>query len=147
MTEELNKYRAIILATLDYQIGKIREAGDELLMKSIKHLENIKQLAEVHYQKGHLDTLKKGLRDLTEWPLEEGDRRYVDYIRVHTGYEFDIFADFENRIQKIIDAGKIESTGEFYYAALKLKQIKHIKPGNEMASRLEKLITEFEERQ
>lgn len=146
MSNELNKYRDIILAILDYQIGKIRETRDELLMKSIKHLENIKLLADVHYDNGNLETLKKGLRDLTEWPLEEGDRRYVDYIRVHTGYEFDIFADFENRIQKIIDTGEIESTGEFYYAALKLKQIKHIEPGNEIAAMLEKLILDFEER-
>jgi len=101
---ELDYYRDLVIATLDYCI----DSPDFLIQTSDfdskKHFESCKLQTVDYYNKGRLSILKQWFRDLTE-PMREGrDFEFIKYIKERTGHQIDLFADFDTRIQKIVDS-------------------------------------------
>lgn len=50
---------------------------------------------------------------MTEEPRETGDLNFERYIKEKTGYDIDIFANFQKRIEKIIERKKIKTENEY----------------------------------
>jgi hypothetical protein len=109
---ELKRHRDILLATFDYFIDRSANIKyDEF--DPVDHFKLLKQQTEEHFQKGRLTRLKQWLRDMTEEPRETGDLNFGRYIKEKTGYDIDIFDNFQKRIDKIIERKKIKTENEY----------------------------------
>jgi hypothetical protein len=112
--KELKRHRDILIATLDYSIDRFRTANLKFEeYDPIAHFEQLKHQTEEHYSKGRLTRLKQWLRDMTEEPRETGDLSFGRYIKEKTGYDIDIFSNFQKRIDKIIERKKIKTENEY----------------------------------
>jgi hypothetical protein len=110
---ELKRLRDILHATIDYQITKYRSIEIKFDgYDPIASCEHLRQLTEEHFKKGRLTRLKQWLRDLTEEPRETGDLYFDRYIKERTGYDVDIFATFEKRIDNILNRKIIKTENE-----------------------------------
>ena len=111
---ELQKYRDLILATLDYyldyKVMQIKTADFD----SQEHFNGLKIQTEEHFQKGRLTRLKQWFRDLTEIQIETGDLKFNKYLQDKTKYDIDIFKTYFQRVDKIIEKGKITTDNQFY---------------------------------
>jgi len=113
-SKELAKYRDLILATLDYYIeNKIMEIKTSDFDSTI-HFQSLKTQTIDHFEKGRLTKLKQWFRDLSEMQIETRDLRFNTYLRNKTGLDIDIFHDYFERINKLIERGKITTDNQFY---------------------------------
>jgi uncharacterized protein YcbK (DUF882 family) len=120
---ELQKYRDLILATLDYYLYNKEmqiKSGD---FDSQEHYKGLKIQAEEHFQKGRLTRLKKWFRDLTEMQIETGDLKFNKYLQDKTKYDIDIFKTYFQRVDKIIWKGKITTENQFYDIGIMVDQL------------------------
>ena len=81
---------------------------------SDEHYKSLKRQTEEHFQKGRLTRLKQWFRDLTEMQVECGDLQFNKYLQNKTNYDIDIFKSYFQRVDKIIEKGKITSDSQFY---------------------------------
>jgi hypothetical protein len=113
-TLELIKYRDLVLATIDYyldnQLMKVKSANFD----STEHFKSLKKQTQEHFEKGRLTRLKQWFRDLTEMQVETGDLKFNKYLQDRTQYDIDIFKSYYQRIDKIIEKGKITTDNQFY---------------------------------
>jgi hypothetical protein len=113
-SKELAKYRDLILATLDYYIeNKIMDIKTSDFDSTI-HFQSLKTQTIDHFEKGRLTKLKQWFRDLSEMQVETRDLRFNAYLRNKTGLDIDIFHDYFERINKLIERGKITTDNQFY---------------------------------
>ena len=103
---ELKRHRDILLATLDYSIERSKGINNGEF-DPVAHYQQLKEQTEENYQNGRLTRLKQWLRDLTEEPRETGDLSFGWYIKEKTGYDIDIFRNFQKRIDKIIEKNEL----------------------------------------
>jgi hypothetical protein len=144
---ELSKYRDLVLATIDYyldnQIMKIKTADFD----SDEHYKGLKKQTEEHFQKGRLTRLKQWFRDLTEMQIETGDLKFNKYLRDKTKYDIDIFKSYFQRIDKIIEKGKITSDNQFYDVNIMVDQLCQTEPvDEERIEVLNNLLGDYEQR-
>jgi hypothetical protein len=111
---ELQKYRDLVLGTLDYhlenKVMQIKTADFD----SDEHYKGLKVQTEEQYKKGRLTRLKQWFRDLTEMPIETGDLKFNKYLQDKTKYDIDIFKSYFQRVDKVIEKGKITTDNQFY---------------------------------
>lgn len=144
---ELEKYRDLVMATLDYHLNakdmQIRTAGFD----STDYYRGLKVQTEEHYQKGRLTRLKQWFRDLTEMFVECGDLNFNKYLLDNTTYDVNIFQSHFHRVEKLISKGKITTDNQFYDVNIMLDQLCQIEPvDSEKIGALNKLIRDYEER-
>lgn len=144
---ELTKYRDLVLATLDYclenKIMQIKSADFD----SSEHYKGLKIQTEEHYQKGRLTRLKQWFRDLTEMHVETGDLKFNKYLQEKTKYDVDILKSFFERVDKVIEKGKITTDNQFYDINMMVDQLCQTEPvDNEKIEILNRLLSEFEKR-
>ncbi|PRY83197.1 hypothetical protein [Mongoliibacter ruber] len=144
---ELTKYRDLVLATLDYylenKIMQIKSADFD----SSEHYKGLKIQTEEHYQKGRLTRLKQWFRDLTEMQVETGDLKFNKYLQDKTKYDVDIFKSFFERVDKVIEKGKITTDNQFNDINMMVDQLCQTEPvDNEKIEILNRLLSEFEKR-
>jgi hypothetical protein len=112
---ELVKYRALVLAAIDYWDNKL---GFNNLSASgfswEDHFKNLKEKTEECFQKGQLTRLKQWFRDLSESYIEQMDFKYNEYLNDKTIYNVNVFSDYYERVEKIIAKGKITTDNQFY---------------------------------
>lgn len=144
---ELKKYRDLVLSTLDYYID-----NKEMQIKTddfdpIEHFKGLKVQTEENYLKGRLTRLKQWFRDLTEMQIEISDLKFNKYLQDKTKYDIDIFKSYFQRVDKIIEKGKITSDNQFYDINIMLDQLCHTEPLDiEKIEILNKLIGDYEQR-
>lgn len=113
-TLELIKYRDLVIATIDYyldnQLIKIKSADFD----STEHFKSLKIQTQEHFEKGRLTRLKQWFRDLSEMQVETDDLKFNKYLQDRTQYDIDIFKSYYQRIDKIIEKGKITTDNQFY---------------------------------
>ena len=144
---ELKKYGDLVLATLDYYMANslMKIATPEF--NSDDHYKYLKTLAQEHFQKGRLTRLKQWFRDLTEMQIETGDLKFNQYLRDKTPYDIDIFKSYFDRIDKIIEKGKITSDHQFYDVNILVDQLSQAEPVNsEKIEILNKLLLDYEDK-
>lgn len=111
--EELLKYKALVLATLDYFIkkdsGSIVYDGHD----PIKFVwEQEKAKAEKYFNERHLDKLKNQLKKYTRGLRMNADLQFAAYIKERTGEDLDLFSELVPLISKVLENGKIETKAE-----------------------------------
>lgn len=144
---ELEKYRDLVLATIDYYLDyKLMHVQTEEF-DSVKHFQNLKTETKESFQKGQLTKLKQWFRDLTEMQVETVDLKFNAYLKEKTNYDFDIFDSFFQRVEKVIEKGKITTDNQFYDVNMMVGQLCQTEPvDNNKIDILNNLLREFETR-
>ncbi len=141
---ELDKCREIILATIDYTIEK--EAG-QLKPEQVEYSNNFhrlwKEQIEKQYQDHQLEKLKKSLDTVTLIYKIAGDLDFVKYIKVRTGYDYDLFGNIEERIDKIIARGWVANRKETLDIATMIERCRKTGVGQENVHVLHNLSMAF----
>ncbi len=144
---ELSKYRDLVLATLDYYLDNKGLQIKTADFDTQEHYKGLKIQTEEHYQKGRLTRLKQWFRDLTEMQVETGDLKFNKYLQDKTKYDIDIFKSYFQRIDKVIEKGKITTDNQFYDINMMVDQLCQTEPvDNEKIGILNKLLSEYEQR-
>ncbi len=110
---ELKIYRDLVIATIEYHLENERKIKTPEF-DSDDHYKRLKEQTEKNFQKGKLTLLKQWFRDLTEQQIECRDLKFNQYLQTKTSYDIDIFKSYFERIEKIIQKGKITSDNQFY---------------------------------
>ena len=144
---ELTKYRDLVLATLDYYLdNKVMQIKTDDF-DSTEHYKGLKIQTEEHYQKERLTRLKQWFRDLTEMQVETGDLKFNKYLQDKTKYDIDIFKSYYQRIDKVIEKGKITTDNQFYDITMMVDQLCQTEPvDNKRIEILNRLLREYEQR-
>ncbi len=109
------------------------------------HYRQLKIQAEEKFLKGRLTILKQWFRDLTEMQLETMDLEFGQFLKIKTGYDVDIFKSYFQRVDKIINKGKITRDNQFYDISMMIDQLCHIEPVDiNKIGILNKLIGDYE---
>jgi len=144
---ELKKYRDLVLATIDYYLGTKELQFKTEDFDSVEHYKSLKIQTEEQFQKGRLTRLKQWLRDLTEGFVEEGDLKFNKYLQEKTKYDIDIFKSYYQRIEKVIEKGKITTDNQFYDINTMVDQLCQVEPvDNKKIEVLNKLLADYEYR-
>ena len=144
--EELVKYRDLVLATLDYYIENKEIQIKTADFDSTEHYKGLKTQTAEHYQKGRLTRLKQWFRDLTEMQVETVDLKFNKYLQDKTKYNIDIFKSYFQRVDKIIEKGKITTDNQFYDINIMLDQLCQTEPvDNDKIEILNRLLSEYEQ--
>lgn len=141
---ELDRYRSISLATIDYLLklngGMIVYDGDDP-MTEFYNIQKIE--TEKYHHEGKLDRLKARLTQQINTLQRMVDLDFEAYIKITTGYDIDIFEDLRKRVEIILVNKEIRSDKEMSdiftmrrYNELTLKN-------KEIIKNLEALITVY----
>ena len=145
--EELVKYRDLVVATLDYYIDNKEMQIKTADFDSTEHYKGLKTQTAEHYQKGRLTRLKQWFRDLTEMHVDTGDLKFNKYLQDKTKYNIDIFKSYFQRVDKIIEKGKITTDNQFYDINIMVDQLCQTEPiDNNKIEILNRLLSEYEQR-
>jgi len=109
----LKRYRAIILATLDYLLerfggGIVYDQFDP----AADYYEQQKIQSEKYYKQHRLDRLQQQLDRLTKGLQNSVDLNFAGYIKEKTGYDIDIFENLRKRVDAIVAQKEIRSQKE-----------------------------------
>lgn len=116
---ELERHRAIILATLDYNHeGEVGRIVFDDIDHSIKYHERQKIEIEKYYQLRRLDKLQQHLFKLTKILQFHVDLNFSSYIKEKTGYDIDLFDDLPKRVETIIVQNEIRNDEEAQYVSM-----------------------------
>ena len=145
---ELEKYRNLVLATLDYylenKVMQIKTADYD----STEHFNSLKLQTEENYQKGRLSRLKQWFRDMTEMQIETKDLKFNKYLQEKTNLDIDIFKSYFQRIDKIIEKGKITTDNQFYDINILVDQLCQTEPiDKNRIENLNRILREYEQKQ
>ena len=145
--QELVKYRDLVFATLDYYIENKEMQIKTADFDSTEHYKGLKTQTAEHYQKGRLTKLKQWFRDLTEMQVETSDLKFNKYLQDKTKYEIDIFKSYFQRIDNVIEKGKITTDNQFYDIKMMVDQLCQNEPvDNNKIEILNRLLSEYEQR-
>jgi ERCC4-related helicase len=145
--EELVKYRDLVLATLDYYLDNYDIQIKTSDFDSKEHYEGLKIQTEEHYQKGRLTRLKQWFRDLTEMQVETRDLKFNKYLQDLTKYNIDIFKSYFQRVDEIIEKGKVTTDNQFYDINIMVDKLCQTEPvDNNKLEILNRLLSEYEQR-
>ena len=143
---ELERYRDLVLATLDYYLDNKGMQVKTADFDPVEHNNGLKIQTEEHYQKGRLTRLKQWFRDLTELQQETVDLKFNKYLREKTKYDIDIFKSYFQRVDKVIEKGKITTDNQFYDLITMVDQLCQNEPvDNKKIEKLNRLLREYEE--
>ncbi|MGB3802364.1 MAG: hypothetical protein WA952_21260 [Lewinella sp.] len=147
-SRELEKYRDLVLAVLDYDCHKLQQAAAEGYPNfRTDHAERLKVETRKAFEKQQLSKLKQWFRDLTEGAIETRDFAITAYLKEATGYEIDIFAKYFARIDAILTRRKITTDNQFYDASMLVDHLCQSDPvDEEKIDRLNRLIGAYEDR-
>lgn len=144
---ELEKFRDLVLATLDYYLDNKEMQIKTADFDSVEHYKGLKKQTEEHYQKGRLTKLKQWFRDLTEMQIETVDLKFNKYLQEKTKYDIDIFKSYFQRVDKVIEKGRITTDNQFYDLNIMVDQLCQSEPvDNEKIEKLNRLLRDYEER-
>jgi len=84
---------------------------------------------------------------MTEMQVETGDLKFNKYLQDRTQYDIDIFQSYFQRIDKIIEKGKITTDNQFYDINSLVNQLCQSEPvDKERIEKLNGLLLNYESR-
>lgn len=105
---ELQRHRAILLATLDYLEERL---GGSIVFDqydpATEYFQQQKIQTEKCFKQRRLDRLQKRLASLTKEMQSRADLAFASYIKEKTGYNIDIFEDIRKRVNAIVAQNEI----------------------------------------
>jgi hypothetical protein len=79
--------------------------------------------------------------------VETGDLKFNRYLQDKTEYDIDIFKSYFQRVDKIIEKGKITTDNQFYDINTMVDQLCQVEPvDNTKIEKLKRLLSEYEQR-
>ena len=79
--------------------------------------------------------------------VETGELKFNKYLQDKTNYDIDIFKSYFQRIDKVIEKGKITTDNQFYDINVMVDQLCQTEPvDNEKIEILNRLLSEYEQR-
>jgi hypothetical protein len=110
---ELQRYRIILLATLDYLQERL---GGSIVFDeydpATEYYQQQKIQTEKYFKQRRLDRLQQRLASLTKGLQNRADLNFASYIKEKTGYDIDIFEDLRKRVVAIVAQNEIRSQSE-----------------------------------
>jgi hypothetical protein len=144
---ELIKYRDLLLATIDYYLENEEMHIKTAEFNSLEYYKGLLTQTEENFQKGRLTKLKQWFRDLTEMQVETIDLKFIKYLQNKTNYDIDIFKSYFQRVEKVIEKGKITTDNQFYDINKMVDQLCQNEPvDNKKIEILNRLLSEYEQR-
>ena len=144
---ELEKYKELVIATIDYHILNKLIQLKTTDFDSDQYFEGLKEQALEHFDKGRLSKLKQWFRDLTEMQIETRDFGFNQYLREKTDYDINIFQSFKKKLEKVIDKGKITTDNQFHDINMFVDQLSQTEPlDNQRIAKLNNLLLDYEQR-
>ena len=141
---ELDKCRDIILATIDHTIQKeASQLKPEQVAYSMNFHRLWKEQIDLQYQSKDLKKLRKSLDTVTFSYKATGDIDFLKYIKEKTGFDFDLFGNIQERIDKIIARGWIANGKETLDIATIIQLYRKTGVGQENAHVLHNLRMTF----
>lgn len=141
---ELERHRAIVLATLDYleeNLGGsfVYDQYDPLT----EYYQQQKVQVEKYFKQRRLDRLQQRLASLTKGRQTGADLKYGNYIKEKTGYDIDIFEDLRKRVAAIIAQNEIRDQKELNEVGSMLQFFHETSAKGEEVKKLNKLISNY----
>lgn len=144
---ELIKYRDLLLATIDYYLENEEMHIKTAEFNSVEYYKGLLTQTEENFQKGRLTKLKQWFRDLTEMQVETIDFKFIKYLQNKTNYDIDIFKSYFQRVEKVIEKGKITTDNQFYEINKMVDQLcQNESVDNKKIEILNRLLSEYEQR-
>lgn len=144
---ELEKYRDLVLATLDYYLDNNQMQIKTDDFDSTEHYLKLKIEAEEDYKKGRLTKLKQWFRNMTEMQVETKDLKFNKYLQDKTNYDIDIFKSYFIRVDKVIDRGRITTDNQYYDINIMLDHLSQSdRVRYDKIELLNRLLSEYEQR-
>jgi hypothetical protein len=141
---ELQRHRAILLATCDYLLKRNRGCfvvdGADHIAESF---EQEKERIEQHFQQGNLKELQRELQRRTAIFRSRIDLQFVPYLKETTGYDLDLFAALRSRMDGIIAQKKIHTWKEFTDVHLLLRTYEQTGEAPQEKAILESLLKDY----
>ena len=78
--------------------------------------------------------------------IETRDLNFNKYLQDKTEYDIDIFKSYFQRVDKVIENGKITTDNQFYDISKMADQLCQTEPDNEKIEKLNRLLGDYEER-
>ena len=142
---ELEKYRDLNLATLDYLSETMKITTNDF--DSSQHYQKLKFEVNESFTKDRLSKLKQWFRDLTEMPRETEDLKFSDFIKERTGHEVNLHERFEKRISKILDQGKIKTANDYRDVMTKVDYLTQRESADQtLIDQMNSLLIDFEKK-
>jgi hypothetical protein len=141
---ELQRHRAILLATCDYLLKRNRGC---FVVDGADHIaegyEQEKERIEQHFQQGNLKELQRELQRRTAMFSNRVDLQFVSYIKGTTGYDLDLFAALRSRMDGIIAQKQIHTEKERNDVHLLLRAYEHTGEAPQQKAILESLLKDY----
>lgn len=141
---ELDKYRILLFAILDYHLkyytGSI--VFDEW-DPSVDYYLREKRQTEKDYREFRLDILEQRFNKFVQRLRDYVDLNFGSYVKEYTGYEMDIYEDLRHEITAIISKGKVENNEELVSVDLMIQVYRGTAVRKEQIDLLTNLIDEF----
>jgi hypothetical protein len=144
---ELQRHRAILLATLDYL--KERLGGSFVYDQYdpvTEYYQKQKVQTEKYFKQHRLDRLQQRLASLTKGLQNRTDLAFALYIKEKTGYDIDIFEVVRKRVNSIIAQNEIRSQKELNDTGTMLSFYHETSADGEEVEKLKTLLTNYSER-
>jgi len=143
--EALDRYKDIGLAAIAYNIQKqegLIPPGQEAFYKNFHQV--WKDQIDKQYQENELEKLEKLVQNLTVVHKITGDIDFVEYIKETTGYDYDLFGNIYERIDKIISRNRIANRKEKKEVLTMIEIYRRTSAGEESEALLINLLDAFD---
>jgi hypothetical protein len=109
---ELNKIKAISLATIDYLVENPEPSfsGDDDTLKDL--YQHFRIQIDRYFQKRRLDRLQHRLSHFFDILIGRADLNFTKYIREKTGFEIKLLEGLLNRVNIILERNEIKNQKE-----------------------------------
>jgi hypothetical protein len=140
---ELQRYRAILLATTDYLIskhgGSIVFDGEDSIRD---YYEQQKPQIEKYYEQRRLNKLQQKLLSLSKGLQNKPDINFTTYIKEKTGYDIDIYEDLRKRVDAVVEQEEIRNEKELNDVFTMLGFYQQTSTSDEMVDKVRALLTD-----
>jgi len=144
---ELNKYKDLVIATIDYCLKYEEFKIKTVDFDSEEYYRSLKIKTDEYYIKGKLSLLKQWFRDLTEMYIENTDFKFCNYLKEATEHQVNILELYYKKVDGIIEKGIITTNRQFYDISIMANYISQVKPVDiNKLNLLNKLLSSFEQK-
>lgn len=144
---ELQRYRTILLATLDYleqHLGGsfVYDRCDPVT----EYYQRQKIQTEKYFKQRRLDRMQQRLTSLTKGIQNRDTLAFTTYIKAKTGYHIDIFEEMRKRVEAIVAQNEIRSQRELNDVSTMLHYFLETSENGEGVEKLKLLLTDYSKR-
>ncbi len=141
---ELERHRAVLLATLDYLEQHL---GGSFVYDQYnpitEYYQQQKIQIEKYFKQRRIDRLQQRLVSLTKRLQNSANLAFAPYIKEQTGYDIDIFEDLSKRVAAIVAQNEIRSQKEFNHIGTMFHYLHETSVNREEVEKLKVLLTNY----